>query len=131
MTTNDVRPLDQPGAGPVYTVLLTAKGKYLHDMFAYSAPGEQQHAHHSPGSWQQDSAAQCLFGHKGCVSARVEALQRLTRTCLPAWEGTLQHSTVPAGQLGMSQPGTRSGLQAVTIACQTLRLCRRWTAAAA
>jgi hypothetical protein len=40
MTTNDLRPLEQPGAGPVYTVLLTAKGKYLHDMFAYSIPGE-------------------------------------------------------------------------------------------
>jgi hypothetical protein len=44
MTTNDLRPLEQPGAGPVYTVLLTAKGKYLHDMFAYSIQGEQQHA---------------------------------------------------------------------------------------
>lgn len=27
------------GAGPIYTVLLTAKGKYLHDLFAYSLPG--------------------------------------------------------------------------------------------
>uniref|UniRef100_A0A383VHD9 CAF17 C-terminal domain-containing protein n=1 Tax=Tetradesmus obliquus TaxID=3088 RepID=A0A383VHD9_TETOB len=40
MTTNDVRPLEQPGAGPVYTMLLTAKGKYLHDLFAYRAPGD-------------------------------------------------------------------------------------------
>ncbi|KAF6265118.1 hypothetical protein COO60DRAFT_1116131 [Scenedesmus sp. NREL 46B-D3] len=40
MTTNDVRPLEQPGAGPVYTMLLTAKGKYLHDMFAYRSPGD-------------------------------------------------------------------------------------------
>lgn len=38
MTTNDIRPLEQPCAGPLYTVLLTAKGKYLHDCFAYSAP---------------------------------------------------------------------------------------------
>jgi hypothetical protein len=27
------------GAGPVYTMLLTAKGKYLHDLFAYRIPG--------------------------------------------------------------------------------------------
>lgn len=42
MTTNDLRALEQPGSGPVYTVLLTAKGKYLHDLFAYSIPGDQQ-----------------------------------------------------------------------------------------
>lgn len=46
MTTNDLRPLEQPGAGPVFTVLLTAKGKYLHDMFAYSLPGEAQKGAH-------------------------------------------------------------------------------------
>lgn len=46
MTTNDLRPLEQPGAGPVYTVLLTAKGKYLHDMFAYSLPGEARKGTH-------------------------------------------------------------------------------------
>lgn len=43
MTTNDLRPLEQPGVGPIYTVLLTAKGKYLHDLFAYSLPGGPRH----------------------------------------------------------------------------------------
>jgi folate-binding Fe-S cluster repair protein YgfZ len=43
MTTNDLRLLEQPGAGPIYTVLLTAKGKYLHDLLAYSLPGGSTH----------------------------------------------------------------------------------------
>lgn len=31
--TNDVKPLNQPGCGPVYAAFLTAKGKLLHDVF--------------------------------------------------------------------------------------------------
>jgi len=37
LVTNDVAPLKEPGCGPVYAALLTPKGKFLHDLFAYSA----------------------------------------------------------------------------------------------
>lgn len=39
MVTNDVTNLATPGAPPVYAVLMTPKGKYLHDMFVYRVEG--------------------------------------------------------------------------------------------
>lgn len=54
-----------PGSGPVYTVLLTAKGKYLHDLFAYSIPG---------GALQQAAALLCWSReHDGCAQVTVNS----------------------------------------------------------
>jgi hypothetical protein len=39
MVTNDVAPLEHAAAPPVYAVLMTPKGKYLHDMFVHRPPG--------------------------------------------------------------------------------------------
>ena len=42
LVTNDVAALDTPKAKPLYTCILNAQGRVLHDMFLYRQPGTQQ-----------------------------------------------------------------------------------------
>jgi len=62
MITNDTRPLEKPGAGPVYAALLTPKGKFLHDLFLHQEQG-------TPGSFLMEVDA----------SGKQRALDWLTR----------------------------------------------------
>ncbi|KAK9811933.1 hypothetical protein WJX73_000684 [Symbiochloris irregularis] len=41
--TNDVTSLGTGGGKPVYAALLNAQGRFLHDLFLHSRPGEQSH----------------------------------------------------------------------------------------
>ena len=41
MVTNDVQPLADEQAPPVYTLLLNPQGRLLHDFFLFRAPGMQ------------------------------------------------------------------------------------------
>jgi len=49
MVTNDVRPLEKPGAEPVYAALLTPKGKFLHDLIIYRQEESSSGASSSQG----------------------------------------------------------------------------------
>ncbi len=40
LVTNDVMPLAQPSAQPVYAAILTPKGRFLHDVFLHRGAGK-------------------------------------------------------------------------------------------
>lgn len=40
LVTNDVSALERPGALPLYSCILNAQGRYLHDMLLFRTPGE-------------------------------------------------------------------------------------------